>query len=179
MGTCPLNHIPDDLQQQQPSDPQLSTTRQSSTIPRADSPHHWQYPSEAMFHAALARKHRPVPADAVPSMLAIHNHLNEQVWREIMTTWESRYDAQCGEERRLKRFRGRPDRWSPLAWWHYVRHGVVPYDRHDWVVDRCGEEQRYVIDYYESGGEFSCLIRPAIDSLAAFRDRIVHALSTK
>jgi hypothetical protein len=37
---------------------------------------------------------------------------------------------------------------SPLArlrsWWT----GEVPFDRHDWVVDRCGQEVRYVIDFY-------------------------------
>ena len=24
----------------------------------------------------------------------------------------------------------------------------LPFDRHDWIVDRCGRDQRYVIDYY-------------------------------
>ena len=23
-----------------------------------------------------------------------------------------------------------------------------PFDRHDWVVDRCGTEVRYIIDFY-------------------------------
>lgn len=170
MGTCPLNHIPDDLDQT--TDNTLSHDRQTSTIPRADSPHAWQYPSESMFSAALHRKNRPVPADSIPAMLAIHNSLNEQVWHHIMSQWESRYDGECGEARRLKRFQGRPERWSPLAWYHYWWNGVVPYDRHDWVVERCGREVRYVIDYYESGGEFSCVIRPAIDSFGALLDRI-------
>jgi cytochrome c heme-lyase len=26
--------------------------------------------------------------------------------------------------------------------------GAVPFDRHDWIVDRCGKEVRYVIDFY-------------------------------
>jgi hypothetical protein len=26
--------------------------------------------------------------------------------------------------------------------------GELPFDRHDWVVDRCGQEVRYVIDFY-------------------------------
>lgn len=26
--------------------------------------------------------------------------------------------------------------------------GPLPFDRHDWYVDRCGEEVRYVIDFY-------------------------------
>ena len=24
----------------------------------------------------------------------------------------------------------------------------MPFDRHDWYVDRCGKEVRYVIDFY-------------------------------
>lgn len=23
-----------------------------------------------------------------------------------------------------------------------------PFDRHDWVIDRCGTEQRYILDFY-------------------------------
>ncbi len=26
--------------------------------------------------------------------------------------------------------------------------GPLPFDRHDWTVDRCGKEVRYVIDFY-------------------------------
>lgn len=26
-----------------------------------------------------------------------------------------------------------------------------PFDRHDWLVDRCGREVRYVIDFYDGG----------------------------
>lgn len=25
----------------------------------------------------------------------------------------------------------------------------LPFDRHDWIVDRCGTEVRYVIDFYQ------------------------------
>ena len=24
----------------------------------------------------------------------------------------------------------------------------LPFDRHDWIVDRCGQEVRYIIDFY-------------------------------
>ncbi len=30
----------------------------------------------------------------------------------------------------------------------WVRY-VLPFDRHDWIVDRCGVEVRYVIDFYQ------------------------------
>jgi len=54
-----------------------------------------------------------------------------------------------------------------------------PFDRHDWVIDRCGKEVRYVIDYY--GGEddvandvpvFHLDVRPALDSVESAMDRL-------
>ena len=37
---------------------------------------------------------------------------------------------------------------SPLARLQSLVGGQRPFDRHDWVVDRCGEEVRYIIDFY-------------------------------
>ena len=37
---------------------------------------------------------------------------------------------------------------SPLARLSSWRTGQMPFDRHDWYVDRCGKEVRYVIDFY-------------------------------
>ena len=37
---------------------------------------------------------------------------------------------------------------SPLARVSAWRTGQMPFDRHDWYVDRCGKEVRYVIDFY-------------------------------
>ena len=61
-----------------------------------------------------------------------------------------------------------------FPWYRYE----LPFDRHDWIVDRCGKEVRYVIDYYDSGivdketYQFSALdVRPALDSFGAFWDR--------
>lgn len=45
----------------------------------------------------------------------------------------------------------------------------LPFDRHDWIVDRCGKDVRYVIDYYDGGNvdnkfQFALLdVRPAMD----------------
>ena len=60
----------------------------------------------------------------------------------------------------------------------------LPFDRHDWVVDRCGEHVRYVIDFYsgapdlETGKPVSVHIdsRPALDSPGAFFDRFRRAV---
>ncbi|EPY74238.1 cytochrome c-type heme lyase [Camelus ferus] len=54
----------------------------------------------------------------------------------------------------------------------------LPFDRHDWIVNRCGTEVRYVIDYYDGGEvnqdyQFTILdVRPALDSLSAVWDRM-------
>lgn len=48
----------------------------------------------------------------------------------------------------LARFYGM---YGILSWkskWTKWRTGVEPFDRHDWIVDRCGKEVRYIIDYY-------------------------------
>jgi hypothetical protein len=54
----------------------------------------------------------------------------------------------------------------------------LPFDRHDWVVDRCGSEVRYVIDFYSgapaAGAQASMHldVRPALDSFGAALDRL-------
>nr|KAG5714084.1 hypothetical protein BaRGS_020412 [Batillaria attramentaria] len=55
----------------------------------------------------------------------------------------------------------------------------LPFDRHDWIVDRNGKEVRYIIDYYDGGRvdksnyQFTLLdVRPALDSFEAFADRM-------
>lgn len=54
----------------------------------------------------------------------------------------------------------------------------LPFDRHDWIVDRCGKDVRYVIDYYDGGMvdndyKFAILdVRPALDSVDNAWDRM-------
>ena len=46
----------------------------------------------------------------------------------------------------------------------------LPFDRHDWWVDRCGKEVRYTIDYYYAAGA-----RTVHDAIAhAHRRALVH-----
>ena len=40
----------------------------------------------------------------------------------------------------------------------------LPFDRHDWVVDRCGKEVKYTIDYYSTGARI-CINRKRIIGL--------------
>lgn len=162
----------------------LPTDRLVSSIPRTspdpnDGSSRWMYPSPRMFHNALARKGKGVDAADVDSMVQVHNWLNEQVWMEV-ERWEKNLhsgDCPCGPT--LKRFMGRPDDLSPRAWfYHKLMGGIRPFDRHDWTVERCGREVRYVIDYYEAGKDgdgmpvFSVDVRPALDTVGAIFDRM-------
>ncbi|KAL2000823.1 hypothetical protein VTN02DRAFT_2583 [Thermoascus thermophilus] len=131
----------------------------------------WIYPSERQFFEALIRKNNTPAsvtsptelATSVASIIPIHNAVNEKAWAEILE-WESRAPAddpgskKCGGPR-LYSFRGlgvEPQFLSPRAringWLGYQR----PFDRHDWVVERCGGKRiEYVIDFYQgksSGG---------------------------
>lgn len=61
----------------------------------------------------------------------------------------------------------------------FIYRYEYPFDRHDWIVDRCGKDVRYIIDYYDGGKvdpethQFTLLdVRPALDSFGAFKDRM-------
>lgn len=168
----------------------LSIERETSSIPKsipsnaAQPPSRWQYPSPLQFYRALRRKgHTDTTASQIPAMLYIHNELNERVWQEILA-WEAshslRNEGPCsGIPPRLRSFQGRPQELSPRAWWYSKVHGVPePFDRHDWIIERCGGRRlRYVIDYYPGHPEddhavFNVDVRPALDSVDAAWMRI-------
>ncbi|PSN71853.1 cytochrome c and c1 heme-lyase [Corynespora cassiicola Philippines] len=88
----PLNNMPFDLSnkraEQQSQD--LPLERETSTIPKGDGSL-WEYPSpQQMYNAMLRKGYTDTPADAVESMVAVHNFLNEGAWAEIMG-WERRF----------------------------------------------------------------------------------------
>lgn len=171
----PLNqmpHLPQSKHTDQTED--LSTDRELSTIPRADSGSRWEYPSPQQFFNALARKNMAAPEQYMDVMVDIHNFLNEGAWQEVLK-WESRHKDRCLAPK-LVRLQGRPNDLSPLARVSGWLHGARPFDRHDWYVDRCGRQVRYVIDYYEGVPEndmpvFNLVVRPAVDDLGSLTDR--------
>lgn len=102
-------------------------------------------------------------ATTVASIIPIHNAVNERAWKEIVT-WESQAPTSdpgsktCGGPK-LYSFRGLGVEnafLSPRARMNGVLGYQRPFDRHDWVVERCdGERVEYVIDFYQgksSGG---------------------------
>ncbi|GFR52761.1 hypothetical protein Agub_g15373 [Astrephomene gubernaculifera] len=193
-----------------PEVPGLSSQRQTSNIPMSPPeklpPHQqsgqdfWVYPSEQMFFNAMKRKGLLLfdrhdwmvdrrgkgwdpQADDMRSVVAIHNSVNERAWREVMA-WERLHCQECAEPR-LKRFQGRPSDLSPKARLLNFMGFGLPFDRHDWVVDRCGKEVRYIIDFYNGAPQpgqraaaaFFLDVRPALDSFEAAWDRVRMQLS--
>ncbi|KAK1164050.1 cytochrome c-type heme lyase-like [Acipenser oxyrinchus oxyrinchus] len=160
----------------------LPVNREVSTIPRAGSDKKWVYPSEQMFWNAMLRKgwrwkEDDLGPQDMTNIIKIHNQNNEQAWQEILK-WEALHAEECPCGPSLARFGGKAKEFSPRAkirsWMGYE----LPFDRHDWIVNRCGKEVRYVIDYYDGGEvdkqtyQFTILdVRPALDSLGAVWDR--------
>jgi cytochrome c heme-lyase len=126
---------------------------------------------------ALKRKGKDddVTEDDMDSVVHAHNSMNEITWQQVWS-WEQLHRNECGQAR-LVRFLGRPDDLSPLARIRSWFGGPLPFDRHDWYVDRCGEEVRYVIDFYFDDAKagapdaFEVVVRPALDSPTAAVDR--------
>ena len=119
----------------------LPVDREMSSIPRGDADTNWEYPSpQQMYNAMLRKGYDDTPQDAVESMVAVHNFLNEGAWAEIVE-WERRFGRGLGygwqaclrgEEGsmtgagivaseddllrpRLLRFQGRPNEMTPKA----------------------------------------------------------------
>lgn len=157
----------------------LSTDRVKSTIPKVgegDS-ETWTYPSPQMFYNALRRKGKAdgMHETDVDIVVHVHNNMNERTWNEVME-WEKRYHCDECANPKLKRFQGKPHDLSPTARFRmWFRNYPKPFDRHDWILDRCGKaEARYIIDYYYRDGPdpIELHVRPAIDSVSAAFDRL-------
>lgn len=96
-------------------------------------------------------------ATSVASIIPIHNAVNERAWKQILD-WEGKAPSsdpgskKCGGPK-LYSFRGLgvdPQFLSPRARINGFLGYQLPFDRHDWVVERCdGERIEYVIDFYQ------------------------------
>ncbi|XP_032359850.1 holocytochrome c-type synthase isoform X1 [Etheostoma spectabile] len=179
----PANMMPPPNQKPAPDQPfELPLSRQESTIPRHNTGKKWVYPSEQMFWNAMLRKgwrwrEDDLEAHDMTNIIKIHNQNNEQAWQEILK-WEALHADECPCGPSLKRFGGKAKEFSPRARLRHWMGYELPFDRHDWIIDRCGREVRYVIDYYDGeinkdNYQFSILdVRPAYDSLGAVWDRM-------
>ncbi|RDA89139.1 hypothetical protein CP532_2230 [Ophiocordyceps camponoti-leonardi (nom. inval.)] len=130
----------------------------------------WVYPSEKMFFEAMRRKGYDPRALDMKTVVPIHNAVNERAWAQICQ-WEAPYLKQstCPGPK-LESFSNKNDSLTPKARLNSLLGYTPPFDRHDWVVDRCGTRVEYVIDFYSGrsdgkpGPSFYLDVRPKLNS---------------
>ena len=84
----------------------------------------------------------------------------------------------CGGPR-LESFSGLSSALTPRARLNTLLGYQPPFDRHDWVVDRCGMKIEYVIDFYAGRDEkkagkelnFYLDVRPKLNSFEGWKMR--------
>ncbi|EGV63666.1 Cytochrome c1 heme lyase [Yamadazyma tenuis] len=161
----------------------LPTDRMISSIPRTSSQSNWVYPSEKQFYEAMMRKNWNPKAEDMKTVVPIHNLVNERTWNHIMN-WEQPFYEQslqkCGGIK-LTSFKGNPQKLTPRAWFRSNVLGLpAPFDRHDWVVDRCGTEVEYVIDFYSATDDNPNVfldVRPKLNTWEGVKLRVGRAVS--
>jgi cytochrome c heme-lyase len=120
------------------------------------------------------------------TVVPIHNAVNEKAWAEILK-WEAPYVAPinkggCGGPR-LHSFAGLSQTMSPRARINTLLGYTAPFDRHDWVVDRCGKRVEYIIDFYAGRNDgagagklnFYLDVRPKLNTWEGIKMRALRA----
>ncbi|KIX95644.1 uncharacterized protein Z520_08764 [Fonsecaea multimorphosa CBS 102226] len=198
----PLSHgrvvssIPRAFPQQSAQEPSHQTPTSTSTPANSESETgasaggNWIYPSEHQFFHAVMRKQTlssSNPSDlaqSISSIIPIHNAVNEQAW-VLIKRWEKGTSDACGGPKLLS-FQGLgAGAKSPKARWNSLWGYTEPFDRHDWVVQRCdGSKVEYVIDFYQgkaseskngkqgnSALNFYLDVRPKLNTMEGWRMR--------
>jgi cytochrome c heme-lyase len=136
-----------------------------------------------MFFDAMKRKNYSPQATDMHSIVPIHNAVNERAWKEILT-WERGHGSEkCGGPK-LVSFSGQATALTPKARVNSLLGYTAPFDRHDWVVDRCGTRVEYVIDFYAGKDEgkpgkslnFYLDVRPKLNTWEGVKMRAASAV---
>eukprot|EP00163_Fabomonas_tropica_P007132 TRINITY_DN16787_c0_g1_i1.p1 TRINITY_DN16787_c0_g1~~TRINITY_DN16787_c0_g1_i1.p1 ORF type:complete len:235 (+),score=20.43 TRINITY_DN16787_c0_g1_i1:152-856(+) len=108
----------------------------------------WVGPSPKQLQRSLARKKKGgnLDGDDLRMMSIIHGIVTEETWTAIME-YERLHANECPFPK-LARFEGKQEFPTVKARFLNLFGVPIPFDRHDWYVDRCGQEVRYVIDYH-------------------------------
>lgn len=156
---CPVDHGAS----ANPSNAEIESGRDASG--------NWVYPSEKMFFDAMKRKGYDAREVDMRTVVPIHNAVNERAWAKIKE-WEAPYliDSKCGGPK-LTSFANKSERMTPTARINTILGYTAPFDRHDWVIDRCGTRIDYVIDFYAGrpggtagGPSFYLDVRPKLNT---------------
>eukprot|EP00468_Gymnochlora_sp_CCMP2014_P011745 CAMPEP_0167758436 /NCGR_PEP_ID=MMETSP0110_2-20121227/10466_1 /TAXON_ID=629695 /ORGANISM="Gymnochlora sp., Strain CCMP2014" /LENGTH=184 /DNA_ID=CAMNT_0007644709 /DNA_START=45 /DNA_END=599 /DNA_ORIENTATION=+ len=137
----------------------------------------WLNPSPNQLYRALKRKKKPIATEDSIDVADVHTAVTDGTWKCIME-YEKLHEAKCPNPT-LARFSGKDGIYSFKAkMLNFFGLAPLPFDRHDWVVDRCGKEVTYIIDYYSYENEdgdtqyYTIDARPAHFSGLADRARV-------
>ncbi|KAG5942905.1 hypothetical protein E4U53_007142 [Claviceps sorghi] len=143
----------------------------------------WVYPSEKMFFDAMKRKGYDARVADMKTVVPIHNAVNERAWQQIVE-WETPYLSQSScQGPKLESFANKNDRMTPTARINTILGYTAPFDRHDWVIDRCGTRIDYVIDFYAGrpadangrpGPSFYLHVRPKLNTWEGIKMRLMR-----
>lgn len=181
IGACNSDKIENSLNDTTKSNTNLPTEREISSIPRTSSKSNWIYPSQKQFFEAMKRKQWNPEAQDMETVVPIHNAVNEKAWLHILNWERANYqEAQikCGGIK-LTSFKGDLKKLTPRAWFNSTILGYEkPFDRHDWIIDRCGTEVDYVIDFYGGNGKgasFFLDVRPKLNNWEGIKLRVARS----
>lgn len=159
----------------------LETERKISSIPRAGYNENWVYPSPMQFYNALVLKNESNgDTKYMKEAVNAHNEVNEQSWQKVLE-WERMHHKSCPKPE-LRRFVGRYNAATPKSIFKRLfTRFEKPFDRHDWYINRCGKDVRYIIDYYDDPKAKDDLqvhidVRPALDTFGNLFDRLRYPL---
>ncbi|CAG7854011.1 SubName: Full=Uncharacterized protein {ECO:0000313/EMBL:CCA73264.1} [Serendipita indica DSM 11827] len=82
--------------------------------------------------------------DAIPG----DRNATDMAWEQVIR-WEAMHGGglKCGGIRLVSFAKFKKNR-SPSAMWAVFMGHKPPYERQDWIIDRCGHVNRYIIDFY-------------------------------
>lgn len=97
----------------------------------------------------------------------------------LLTLYFENYS--CPQGPMLYSFTGLSTTMSPKARLNTLLGYTAPFDRHDWVIDRCGTRVEYVIDFYAgraAGGKpsFYLDVRPKLNTWEGVKMRATKAV---
>lgn len=167
-----------------PLNADLSNKREISSIPRTGKDENWVYPSQQQFFRAMKRKQWEPEAQDMKAVVPLHNMVNEVAWNYIKYWEQGQGGEKCGGIK-LTSFKGNSHKLTPRAFLgHYIFGKDLPFDRHDWTIDRCGKRVDYVIDFYSKMPDkdsssteptFFLDVRPKLNTFEGVRLRVVKA----
>jgi hypothetical protein len=116
----------------------------------SDDGKEWLNPSAAQIYRACKRKGKDVDMPDAARMAYIHEFITAESWDAVME-YEKLHFAKCPNPS-LASFKGMDGIYSAKSrFFTKFFNAPLPYDRHDWTINRCGTDVNYIIDYYAAG----------------------------